>query len=87
MGSTRFVAFTINEVTNVKNQTMVSIHGTYTIKDWCEIPTILQNMSPFHYGCWVECNTGMKTCFVIMLFCLSWRGLLMAPTWITLHEL
>jgi hypothetical protein len=33
MGSTRFVAFTINEVTNVKNQTMVSIHGTYTIKD------------------------------------------------------
>ncbi len=31
-------------------------------------------------------HSGMKTCFIIMLFCLLWKGLLMVPTWITLHE-
>jgi hypothetical protein len=40
MGFDGYITFTIDEVTNVDNQSWILVHG-YVVKDWCWIPILV----------------------------------------------
>lgn len=40
MGFDGYITFTIDEVTNVDNQSWILVHG-YVVKNWCWVPIML----------------------------------------------